>query len=231
VRTRFEGGPSLLLGTAADCKIAIAENNIGITLCSMESGWWQRLRWRRRGAWLWPVFVAATVADAVLEHVRPPAGDAQSLASAALVGLVLNLLAVLLLSRPGGGLLRRVKPDLPWVVARNYAGTLAVVAVSAALLFAGVVHHGSIVANENAMRDATVRAEAWIGAHAKSEFRRNVAFADTFAIQPGSIYRTCVPGQTDGRTYCVIVKTHLPFAQSVRPDGSTPNSVFASGVG
>jgi hypothetical protein len=197
----------------------------------MEFGWWQRLRWRHRGAWLWPVFVAATIADAALEHVRPPAGDAQSVASAALVGLFLNLLAVLLLSRPVGGLMRRAKPDLPWVVARNYAGTAAVFAVTVGLLLAGVVHHSTIVAHQNAMRDATVRAEAWIGAHAKPEFRRNVALADTFAIEAGSIYRTCVPGQDGRRTYCVVVKTDLPFARSVKPDGSTPNSVFASGVG
>ncbi|HTX31897.1 MAG TPA: hypothetical protein VMD09_10950 [Solirubrobacteraceae bacterium] len=197
----------------------------------MESGWWQRWRWRHRGAWLWPVFVAAIVADAVLEHARPPAGDRESLVSAALVGLVLNLLAVLLCSRPVGGLLRRAKPDLPRVVARNYAGTTAVLAVSVALLLAGVVHHGTVLANQSAMRDATVRAEAWIGAHAKPEFLRNVALADTFAIEPGSIYRTCVPGQDDRRTFCVIVNTNLPFSRSVKPDGYTPNSVFASGVG
>lgn len=197
----------------------------------MEFGWWQRARWRRRGAWLWPVFVAAIVADAVLGHVRPPVGDAQSVASAALVGLFLNLLAVLLLSRPVGGLMRRYNPGLPWVVARNYAGTTAVLAVTAGLLLAGVAHHSTVVAHENAMRDATVRAQAWIGAHAQAEFRRNVALADTFAIEPGSIYRTCVPGQDGRHTYCVIVKTDLPFARSVSPDGSTPNSVFALGVG
>jgi hypothetical protein len=197
----------------------------------MESRWWQRLRWRHRGAWLWPVFVAATAADAYLEHVRPPVGDAQSVASAGLVGLVVNLIAVLLLSRPVGAVMRRVRPELPWVVARNYAGTSAVLAVSAGLLLAGLAHHSTVVANLNAMRDATVRAQAWIGAHAKAEFRRNLELADTFAIQPGSIYRTCVPGQDDRRTFCVIVKTYLPFAQSVSPDGYTPNSVFAQGVG
>lgn len=197
----------------------------------MEFGWYQRARWRRRGAWLWPVFVAATMADAALGHARPPAGDAQSVPSAALVGLVLNVIAVLLLSRPGGALMRRLRPDLPKVVARNYAGTWAVVAVSVALLLAGVVHHGTVVANENAMRDATVRAQAWIGDHARNEFRRNVALADTYAIEPGSIYRTCVPGQGLGRTYCVIVKTNLPFARSVRFAGSTPNAVFAQGTG
>jgi hypothetical protein len=209
----------------------MAEDNIGISLSQMESGWLHRVRWRRRGAWLWPVFIAATVVDAVLEHLRPPAGLAQSVASAALVGLVLNLLAVLLLSRPLGALLRRVRRDLPGVVARNYAGTAVVLAVSASLLLAGVVHHSSVVANEMALRDATVRAEAWIGDHAEPEFRRNVGLANTFAIEPGSVYRTCVPGRDARRSYCVIVKTDLPFARSVRFSGSTPNAVFAQGAG
>jgi hypothetical protein len=176
------------------------------------------------------MFVAAIAADAVLEHIRPPAGNAESIASAALVGLVLNLLAVLLLARPVGALIRRFRPDMPWVVARNYAGTSVVVVVSAALLIAGLVHHSSIVANQNTLRDATVRAQAWIGTWAPAAFRRNANLPDTLTIQAGSIYRTCVPGQDFRRTYCVIVKTNLPFAQSVTPDGSTPNTVFAEGV-
>jgi hypothetical protein len=98
----------------------------------MDSGWLERVRWRRRGAWLWPVFVLAILADAVVEHLRPPASDTQSIASGALVALVLNLLGVLLLSRPVGALIRRARADLPSVVARNYAGTAVVLAVSAA---------------------------------------------------------------------------------------------------
>lgn len=196
----------------------------------MERGWLHRLRWRRRGAWLWPVFVAAVAVDAVAGHLRPAAGDTESIAAAALAGLALNLLAVLLLSRPLGALLRRVRPDLPAAVARNYAGTSVVLAVTLVLIAAGLVHHGSVVANQNAMRDATVRAQAWIGDRAPTEFRRNVRLSDTFAIQPGSIYRTCVPGERGIRTYCVIVKTQLPFARSVRFAGYEPNSVFAEGV-
>lgn len=196
----------------------------------MESGWLHRARWRRRGAWLWPVFVAAIVADAVLEHVRPPAGDAESIGSAALIGLVLNLLAVLLLSRPVGMLIRRVRPDLPSVVARNYAGTWAVIAVSMGLLAAGLVHHGTVMANQSAMRDATVRAQAWIGAHGLPDFRHHLNQPDTFTIEAGSIYRTCVPSRNYRRTYCVVVKTRLPFARSVSPDGTTPNAVFAQGA-
>jgi len=207
------------------------EDNIGISLSKMESGWLQRVRWRRRGAWLWPVFVVATFADAVLEHLRPPAGVTQSVASAALVGLVLNLLAVLLLSRPLGALLRRLRGDLPSVVARNYAGTAVVLAVSVGLLAAGLAHHSSVVANAQALRDATIRAEAWIGDRAPAEFRDHVNMPDTFAIVPGSIYRTCVPSRDFTRSYCVVVRTELPFDRSVRPDGHTPNAIFARGAG
>ena len=66
-----------------------------------------RLRWRRAGAWLWPSFIAFTLADAVIGHNLPPAGSTESLTAAGLLGLVLNLLAVLFLSRPLGWALRR----------------------------------------------------------------------------------------------------------------------------
>lgn len=197
----------------------------------MDAGWFVRLQWRRRGAWLWPVFVTMTVVDAVLGHALPLSGDGQSLAAGALAGLVLNLLGVLLLSRPLGALLRRARRDLPRVVARNYAGTAVVIAVSAALLTGGLAHHATVVANENALLDATTRAQAWIGDRAPAEFRRNASRLSTFAIQPGSIYRTCVPSRDGSRSYCVIVKTYLPFSRSVRFAGYEPNSVFAEGVG
>ena len=35
----------------------------------------RRLRWRLRGAWLWPTFAVAMVVDAVLLHMLPIAGD------------------------------------------------------------------------------------------------------------------------------------------------------------
>jgi hypothetical protein len=197
----------------------------------MERGWLHRLRWRRRGAWLWPMFIVLTAVDAAVGHARPPTGDTETVAAAALAGLFFNLLAVLLLSRPVGALIRRARPDLPTVVARDYAGTLMIGTVTALLLTAGLIHHSAVVANANAMRDATVRAQAWIGDRAPAEFRRNLTLPDTYAIQPGSIYRTCVPSDDRTRSYCVIVKTYLPFAQSVSFDGHTPNAVFAQGTG
>jgi hypothetical protein len=190
-----------------------------------------RLRWRRRGAWLWPVFVLLTIADALIAHALPPTGESQSVFGALALALFLNVLAVLLLSRPFGALLRRRRPDLPSLIARDYGGRLGIALVTATALTAGLIHHPVVEGDRRAMQDAIVRAQAWIGARAPAEFRRNIEFVSTFTIEPGQIYRTCVPSDRRQRTYCVIVNTKMPYASSVRFDGYEPNSVFSEGVG
>jgi len=196
----------------------------------MEAAWIARARWRWRGAWLWPAFVATALLDGVIATTRPFVGDRQSIAGGILAGLILNLLAVLLLSRAFGLLLRRRRRDLPSIVARNYGGTIAVVMVSVALAAAGLARHGEIVANRHALADAVTRAEAFIGDRAPAAFRANAMHTDTFTIQAGSVYRTCAPSQDGRRSYCVIVKPRLPLASSVVFDGYEPNWLFAEGV-
>jgi len=190
-----------------------------------------RMRWRRAGAWLWPAFVALTIADAVIGHALPPVGATESLAAAALLALLVNLLGVLLLSRPLGWTLRRWRPDLPGVVARDYGGTIVVLAVTAALLAAGLIHRPAIQASERAMQDAIARAQAWIGDRAPAEFRRNLRFVSLLEIQSGTIYRACVPNGAGTRSYCVIVNRSLPFERSVTFSGYEPNSVLGAGTG
>jgi hypothetical protein len=196
----------------------------------MDGVWLRRLRWRRRGAWLWPAFAALTIADAVVGHMLPPAGDGQTVVSAGLVALVLNLIAVILLSRPLGAALRHARGDLPGIVARDYAGTTVVVVVALALLTIGLLHRSTLQAQRSAMYDAIKRAQAYIGDRAPAEFRRNLELADTFVIQQRSIYRTCVPSDDRKRTYCVIVKDKLPFANSVSFGGYEPNEVLSAGT-
>jgi hypothetical protein len=150
--------------------------------------------------------------------------------AAALLACALNLIGVVLLSRPLAVLVRRIRPDLPVVVAPDYAGTGVVVAVATALLVAGIAHRPTVLAHRQAMRDAIARAQAWIGDRAPAPFRRNVAHVNAYAIEPGSIYRSCVVSG-GSRSYCVIVNTHMPFARSVSFAGYEPNSVFARGAG
>ena len=197
----------------------------------MSGAWLARLRWRRRGAWLWPAFAALTIVDGVVGHALPPAGDTQAFLGALLVACVLNLIAVLILSRPLGGLLRRYRTDLPKVVARDYGGRAAILLVTVAILAAGLLHRPTILQHRRSMQDAISRAQAWIGDRAPAEFRRNLEYVSTFTIEPGRIYRTCVPSDRRARTYCVIVNTQLPLATSVKFAGYEPNSVFSEGVG
>jgi hypothetical protein len=196
----------------------------------MDGAWLARLRWRRRGAWLWPTFVVLTLADGFILHALPIAGSTQTVVGGFVAGMVLNVLAVLLLSRPFGALLRRHRKDMPFVVARNYGGAAAVLLVTAVVVTIGLLHHPTIVAQRQAFDDAVVRAIAFIGDRAPDQFRTNAAHTDTYTIQAGSVYRTCVPNRSATRNYCVIVRTRMPLARSVVPDGSEPNSLFAQGT-
>src|SRR5436190_674323 len=119
----------------------------------------------------------------------------------------------------------------PAVIARDYAGSFVVVAVTSVLLGVGIAHRQTIAQQRNDARDAAARAEAWIGARAPAQFRREAARLDTFTIEPGRLYRSCVTNASGTESYCVIVKLWLPMARSVRFAGHEPNSVFATGVG
>jgi hypothetical protein len=183
----------------------------------MDPAWLVRARWRVRGAWMWPAFVLLGFADAFVGHLLPVAGDAQSVIGTLVVALVLNLIAVVALAWPAAWLLRRVYRDMPWSVARNYGGTGCVLLVT-------------VDSDRRALRDAEVRAAAWIGARAPAPFRAQASRLDTFAIQTGVVYRSCVSNRAGTRDYCVVVDERAPTGSSVRPAGSEPNGVMELGT-
>jgi len=198
----------------------------------MERVWTARLRWRLRGAWLAPLLVVLTIADALLIHVRPLAGDGRThLVGALLLASFVNLVAVAALAPFAGMALRRLRPDLPAVVARDYAGATLVVAVTAGLLTAGLLHHDTVMRNRAALTDAHARGQAWIGAHVPEQVRRHVALADTVEIVAGSVYRTCAPTMGADRAWCVVVRTDVPFPRGIRFAGGEPNAQFQAARG
>lgn len=176
------------------------------------------------------MFAVLALVDGFIGHALPVSGRGQSVIGGIVVGLLLNLLVVVLLARPFGALLRRRRTDLPVGVSRDYAGTFAIALVTAGFLAAGLANAANIRADNAALRDALVRAEAYIGDHAPPDFLRNLQYPNTYTIQSGSIYRTCVPNTARTRDYCVVVRRSLPLARSVVPDGSEPNSVLSAGT-
>lgn len=179
---------------------------------------------------MWPMFGLAIAADALIGALLPPTGESQALLGAALVAAFLNLLAVVLCSRPLGALIRRRRPDLPASVARDYGGTIAIAVVTLALLAAGLAHRPAILQHRTAKHDAIVRAQAFIGTRAPAEFRRSMTVVDVYAIEPGAIYRVCVPDRSRARNYCVVVRDAQPFPGGVSFDGYESNAVYAQGT-
>ncbi len=189
-----------------------------------------RLRWRLRGAWLWPTFVVVTALDGVIIHARPPAGTAQNLAGGIVIAMTFNVIAILLFSQLFGRLIRRRRTDMPIEVARNYGGTAVISLITAIVLGAGLAHHATLTREQHTLHEVVVRAEAFIGDRAPAAFRAMAIHTDTYTIQAGAVYRTCVPDRARTRTYCVIVKPRLPLAESVVFGGYEPNAVLAQGT-
>ncbi len=196
----------------------------------MERVWPSRLRWRLRGAWLAPLLVVLTIGEALLIHYRPLAGDGRTdLFAALLLASFVNLVTVAAIAPFGGMALRRARPDLPAVVARDYAGVVLVLLAAAGLVVAGQRHHATVASNEDALADAHARAVAWIGARAPAPYRRHLTLADTVAVVPGSLYRTCAPDPEHGRSWCVVVRSGVPFPRGVRYAGGESNATFQEG--
>jgi hypothetical protein len=200
-----------------------------------------RLRWRLRGAWMWPSFVVLTLVDGAIVHWLPPVGDRGSPIAGWLGGWIYSLVGIVVLTPPLGWVIRRVRPDMPRVVARDYAGAGVCVAVTLSVLAGGLVHRHVVNDDKAALQDATARAEAYIGDRAPAAFQALQGDRlETFEVQPPQLYRVCAgvsTGVTAGfspdpgyRWYCVVVDRSKPFGQGVKYDGSEPNSLLSQGT-
>lgn len=189
--------------------------------------WRSRVRWRLRGATLWPGFAVALVVDAVLLHVLPIAGEGRPgpVASLLLAGFF-NLVAVALGAPLAGRALRRRRPEMPRVVADDQAGTVLLALVTAALVVLGLVHRPALQDSE---RDRLAQAEAvraYVAHRAPAEYRANIDRADTSRQGP-DLWRTCVPGRDPHRALCLFVTTdQSPPGIAVDRD-QRPNSVVS----
>lgn len=165
-----------------------------------------RMRWRLRGAWLWPAFVVVTLVEMFLLHWLPVAGDGTGFVGALLLAGCLNVIAIATLGGLGGLLLRRMRGDLPKVVADDYAGLAALGVVGAAFLVAGLVHRPELAADREAFARQSMAVRLWVQANADDFTRAHVDSADSVLVDR-DLYRTCVPGRTPRRWLCLIVDT------------------------
>jgi hypothetical protein len=178
----------------------------------------RRVRWRMRGAWLWPAFVVVTVLEMGLLHWLPIAGEGSGFVAGLLLAGCLNVIAVAVLGSLGGVVLRRLRGDLPKVVADNYAGLAALAVVAAAFLIAGIVHRPELAADRAEFAEQSRAVRLWVEANADDFARAHVDLADSVMVDT-DLYRTCLPEPDPKRWLCLIVDTS-PSPPRVRRDPS-----------
>jgi hypothetical protein len=191
----------------------------------MERVWLRRLRWKRRGAWQWPAYVALTVGDAVLLHLLPIGGSGTGLYAGLLLAMFFNLVAVAAAGPVIGLLLRRRSPTLPKVIAADRGGTIALVATTLILLGFGITHRDDLQAEHEGFVAQSYAMRVYVAHQANAAYRRNIARADS--VQLGDdLYRTCVPGDQGRRALCLIIDVSMSPPGVKVDTSSAPNTTF-----
>ena len=175
-----------------------------------------------RGAWLWPAFFALTAIDGALIALLPPYEESprEFIGGALLAGFA-NLAAIAVLAPLGGHLLRRRRPDLPRVVANDYAGTALVLVIAALLLMAGLIHRPAVSAERGDQAAMLTAVRGFVTSQAP-EWRPGLERLDAVRLAPDT-YRACVPGDDPRRSLCLIVDTDQRPAGVTRDDSMEPN--------
>lgn len=188
--------------------------------------WLTRLRWRLRGATMWPAFAAAIVVDAGLMQALPIAGDGSPGPFAAVLLAGFFNLAVVAVGAPlAGRWLRRRRPALPKVVADDRAGTVLLATLAVVLATIGVTHRPAVREHEGDLLAQAASVRRFVLAQAPPAYRANVDRMET-AKQGPDLYRTCVPGPDRARSFCVFVTTDQHPPGVTRDPDQTPNAVY-----
>jgi hypothetical protein len=192
-----------------------------------EALWQSRLRWRLRGAMLWPAFAAAVVADAILLDRLPVSGDGgPGLFAAVLLAGFLNLCLVAVAAPLAGHWLRRRRPEMPTLIATDRAGTVLLAAACALVAALGLMHRSAVRAARADLNAQAAQARRFFVSQAPREFQAHVDHLDTVK-QGQHLYRTCVAGPDPDRAFCVFVNTDQSPPGVTRDPDQRPNAAVA----
>jgi hypothetical protein len=190
----------------------------------VERVWHRRLRWRLRGAWQWPAFLVLTLVDGVVIARLPFAGDGSDVFAGVLIAGFLNLVAVAVVAPLAGRALRRRRPDLPRLIAADYAGTALLASIAALLVAGGLLHRPAVAEEARDERAVVAGVHDYVLAQAPEQ-QAGLAGLDVMRIEP-DYYRACVPGPDEARWLCLFVDTSQRPAGLERDSDQAPNTAY-----
>jgi hypothetical protein len=198
-----------------------------------ERFWPARIRWKLRGAWMWPSFVALTFLDGLLLHRLPPVRTGVDLIPGILLATFANLV---LIGAIGPWLARRLwarrsaaDPDSPpkaqLEVLSDRVGTGLLVAGVVGVLAAGLAARPTVVSEtEDTERNAEAF-RAFVLATGDEELMRNLETANTIRLRE-DYFRTCIARDDRRHHFCAFVDTGREPARVQRDRSAEPNSAF-----
>jgi hypothetical protein len=198
-----------------------------------ERFWPARIRWRLRGAWMWPTFIAVTLVDGLLLHLLPPIGTGVDLIPGILLAVFGNLV---LIGAAAPWLARRTwnrrpaavpgaPPRAQLEVLTDRIGTGLLLATIIGVVAAGLAARPTVVSETQDTERNAKAIRSLILSSGDSELIRNLETANTIRLGQ-DFFRTCVARDDRRHYYCAFVDTSKD-PPDVDVDGSAePNSVY-----
>jgi hypothetical protein len=195
-----------------------------------ERFWPARMRWRLRGAWMWPSFVAITLLDGWLLHLLPPERTGIDLIPGILLATFGNLVLV---GAIGPWLARRIwkrrpaadpgtPPKAQLEVLSDRIGTGLLVASVFGVLSAGLAARPTVIAETKEKERAAKELYRFVEGHGSAELRRNLEASDT--VRLGEAYfRSCVPDDDRREWTCFFLDASTPDTRIIRDPSRLPN--------
>jgi hypothetical protein len=202
--------------------------------------WTARLRWRLRGAWMWPAFIALTLADGVVLHLLPPVRlgfteegmtlpfgiIAATFGNLFLVGAVAPWIARRLAERAErvpGETVASLPHGVRLEALRDRTGATLLVLGLVGVLAAGLGSRQVVVSDTNATTENAHVVKSYVVHSGNPELIRNIDTADTIRLAKG-YFRTCLALDDRVRHFCVFVDTNKHPPELKRDPSGVANS-------
>jgi hypothetical protein len=202
---------------------------------SSEVFWARRLRWRLRGALMWPVFAVLTIGDGLLLHFLPPNRSGvriipgliiASFANLFLIGVVAPFIARRLATRERHAHRAEGREPVPPEVLLDRSASILLIVATIGLAAAGLGNRPVIVSETRATEENANLVESYVNAHGTAEVKANLQTANSRKLANG-YFRTCINLNDRSKAFCMFVDTNK---KTVVPDhDSRPNPVALGG--
>jgi hypothetical protein len=202
---------------------------------SSQVFWTHRLRWRMRGALMWPLFALLTIGDGLLLHFLPPNRTGvrlvpgliiASFANLFLMGVVAPFIARRLVARERVAHKAEGREAVPPEVFLDRSASSLLIVATIGLAIAGLGNRPVIVSETRATEENARLVENYVNAHGTAEVKANLQTANSKRLSEG-YFRTCINLNDRSKAFCMYVDTKK---HTVAPDASQrPNSVELGG--